>query len=111
MEAIEEEVEARSMEGVEIFFLTDNSVDKAVYYWENSRDKETFELIIRLVFLELMGCFILYIIWVAGTSQIATGIYEFYRGCLTDRISSYVSTLYFVPLNEIIFKRFDTLLL
>ena len=48
---MEEEVEAGRMEGVELFFLTDNSVTEAVYYWGNSSYKEIFELILRLVYL------------------------------------------------------------
>ena len=65
-----------------------------------SRDKEIFELIIRLVYLELRSCFRFYIVWVAVTRQIAAGIYGFSRGFLTDVIASYGSILYFVPLNE-----------
>ena len=35
VEVVEEEVEAGTMEGVEIFFLTDNYVLEAIYYWGN----------------------------------------------------------------------------
>ena len=43
------EVEACRMEGMELFFLTDNSVAEAVYYWVNCSDKDVFDLIIWLV--------------------------------------------------------------
>ena len=39
VEVAEEEVEAGRMEGVEIFFITDNSVTKGVYYQGKSSDK------------------------------------------------------------------------
>ena len=43
VKAVEEEVEGGSMEGVELLFLTDNSVSEALYYRGNSSDKEIFE--------------------------------------------------------------------
>ena len=39
VEVAREEVEAGRMEGVELFFLTDNYVAEAVYYRGKSRDK------------------------------------------------------------------------
>ena len=75
VEVVEEEVEVKRMEEVELIFLTDNSVAEAIYYQGNSIDKDILELMLRLVYLELRGCFILKIIWIAGTRQIARGIY------------------------------------
>ena len=49
VEVAEEEVEAGRIEGVELFFLTNNSMAETVYYWGNSSDKEIFELMLRLV--------------------------------------------------------------
>ena len=83
---------------------------EAVYYWVNSIDKDIFELMIRLIYLELRGCFILHIIWVAGTRQIVVGIYFFPRGCLTDGIVSFGSILDLVPLNKIAFECSTSLL-
>ena len=40
MNAVEELVDTGRMEGVELFFLTDNHVVEAVYYWRNSSEKE-----------------------------------------------------------------------
>ena len=65
------------MEGVDLLFMTDNSMVEVMYYRGNSREKDIFKLILRLVYLELKGCFILYIIWVAGNKQIAVGINGF----------------------------------
>ena len=45
--------------------MTDNYVSKAVYYRGNFTNKDIFELILRLVYLELRNCFRLHIIWVA----------------------------------------------
>ena len=42
-------VEAGRIEGVELFFLTNNSVAETVYYWGNYSNKEIFELMLRLV--------------------------------------------------------------
>ena len=67
VEVTEEEVDAGRMEGVELFFLIDNYVAEAVYYRGNSSNKDIFDLMLRLVYLDLMGFFILHIIWVAGT--------------------------------------------
>ena len=105
VEVVEEEVKAGRMEGVELFFMTKNSVAEAVYYRGNSIDKDIFEFMIRLVYLELRGCFILQIIWVAGTRQIEVGIYGFSRSCLTDGIASSGSILEFLPLDETAFER------
>ena len=68
------------MEGVEIFFLTDNSVAEALYYRGKSRKKDIFELMLQLVYLELRGCLILQIIWVAGTRKISAGKHMFSKG-------------------------------
>ena len=65
---------------------------------------------LRLVYLELRGCFRLQVIWVAGTRQIAAGIDGFSRGYLTDRIALSGSILYFMPLNETYFERSVSLL-
>ena len=55
VEVVEEEVEAGRMEGVELLFLTDNSVAEALYYRENSNDKDIFELMPLLLYLDLGG--------------------------------------------------------
>ena len=89
------------MEGAELFFLTNNSVDEAVYYRGNSSDKDNFELMLWLIYLYLRDCFGLHTIWVEGTRQTSAGIYGFSRGCFTDRISLSGSILDFVPLNKI----------
>ena len=65
---------------------------------------------LQLVYLELTGCFRLYIIWVAGRRQIAAVIYGFSRDCLIDRIALSGSILYFMPLNETYFERSVSLL-
>ena len=62
------------MEGAELFFMNDNSMAEAVYYRRKSNDKDIFELMVRLVYLELRGCFRLHIILVAGTRQISAEI-------------------------------------
>ena len=98
-------MEAGRTEGAELFFLTNKSVAEAVYYWGNYSNKEIFELMLRLVYLDLRGCFRLHIICVAGTRQISAGIYVFQRGCLTDGISLYGSILDFLPLNDTSFER------
>ena len=69
MEFLEEEVDAGRMEGVGLFFITNNYVAEAVYYRGHSNDKDVFGLMLRLVYLELRGCFVLYIIWVSGTGK------------------------------------------
>ena len=82
-----------------------------MYYRGNSRDKEIFELMICLVYLELRGCFRLNIIWVAGTRQIVAVIYGFSGGGLTDGISSSGSILDFVSLKEASFQHSVSLFL
>ena len=88
---MEEEVEDGRMEGVELLFLTDNFVVEAMYYRQKSRDKDIFELILWLVYLELRGCFRFYIIWLSGTREISAGIDGFSGGCLTYGIALYGS--------------------
>ena len=55
VEVVEEEVEASRMEGLELFFLTENSVNEVVYYQGNSNDKDIFELMPLLLYLDLGG--------------------------------------------------------
>ena len=62
------------------------------------------------MYLDLTGCFILNIIWLAGSRKIAAGIDGFSRGCLTDKIASSGSILEFVPLNETYFELLESLL-
>ena len=100
MEVVEGDIEAGRMEGVELLFMNDNSVAEAMNYQGNSREKDIFALIIRLVYLELRGSFILNTIWVHGTRQKALGIDVFFKNYLTDGIGSSGSILEFVLLNE-----------
>ena len=93
-------MEAGTMEGVEILFLTENSMSEAVYYQGNLSDKDIFELMLWFFYLEPRRCFRLHTIWVTGMRQIAAVIDGFPRGCLTDRIASYGYILDFVTLNE-----------
>ena len=109
VELVEEEVGADRMEGVDLFFLANKSVSEAVYYRGNSNNKEIFQLMLQLIYLELRRFFVLHIIWVAGTRQIAAGIYDFSRGCLTYGIASYGSILNFVPFKYISFERYVSL--
>ena len=69
MEVVEEDVESDSMEGVELFFMNENYMEEAVYYWGNSSNKEIFELMLRLVNLDLRGYFRIHNIWVSGTRK------------------------------------------
>ena len=110
VEVAEEELKAGRMEGVELLCLTNNSVAEAVYYRGKSSNKEIFELMLRLVYLEMRGCFRLHIIWVIGKSQIAAGIDGFQGYFGTDGISSSGSILDFVPLNKTAFERSVSLL-
>ena len=57
---------------------------EAVYYQGNFGDKYIFYLMLRLVCLDLRGCFRLHIIWVAGTSKIAAGEY-FFQGVVLQK--------------------------
>ena len=98
------------MEGMEIFFLTEKSVVEAVYYRGKSSDKEIFELMLRLVYLELMGCFRLHIIWASGTRKTAAVIDGFKKGCLIYRIASSGFSLDFMPLHETGFERLAPML-
>ena len=59
---MEEEVEAGRMEGVELLFLTENSLAEAVYYQVKSINKDIFELMLQLVYLDRRRCFILHTI-------------------------------------------------
>ena len=105
MEVVEEEVEAGRVEGVELFFITNNSVAEAVYYRVKSRDKDIFDLMLQLVYLYLSVYFRLHIIWVAGKRKIAAVIYGFSSDCLTDGTALPSSILDFMPLNSTAFER------
>ena len=110
VEVVQEVVEGKIKEEVELLFLADNSVAEDVYYRGNFSDKEIFQLMLRLVYLQLRGCYRLHSMWISETSQIAAVIYGFSRVCLTDGIASSGSILYFMPLNETAFESQATLL-
>ena len=99
---------SRSTEKVELFFLAENSVAEAVYYWGNSSNNNIFELMLLLVYLKSRGCFRLHIIWVDSTRQIASRINGFSKGCLTNGIYTSGSILDFVPLNKTAFDGSST---
>ena len=92
------------MEGVELFFRTNNSVAEAVYYQGNSSGKEIFESMLRLVYLELTRLFKM--THNLGSRDEANSGNDicFSRGCLTYGIDSPGFILYFVPLNETAFE-------
>ena len=81
-------------------FLVENGVSEAVYCWGNSINKELFELLFNIVYLDLRGCFKLHILCLDGTRQIAAGIYVFSGGGLTYGIVTSGSILYCFPLNK-----------
>ena len=91
------------MEGVELFFLTNNSMAEAVYYQGNYSDKDIFESMLRLVYLELMRLFkITHNLGSRDKANIGKNIC-FPRGCLTDGIDPPGFILDFGPLNETAF--------
>ena len=90
--------------------MTDKSVIEAVYYWDKYSNNNIFKLILRLVYLELRGCFRLQIIWVSGSRQISSGIDGFSRVCLINGIALSGSILDLFPLNETPFDRSATIL-
>ena len=55
VEVEEEEVEASRMEGLELLFITEIYVGEAVYYQGKSSDKDVFELMLWLVYLDIRG--------------------------------------------------------
>ena len=107
---VEEEVDYGSMDGIELLSLTENSVEKAIYYRGNSCNKEIFEMVPRLIYFELRGCFRLHIIWVDGSRRIVAGIDGFYRGFMMDGIDSLGSVLEFVPLKKTTTENLTTML-
>ena len=46
---VKEEVDSGRMEGVDIFFMTDNALSEEMYSWGKSRNEEIFELMLWLV--------------------------------------------------------------
>ena len=83
--------------------MTENGVYEAVYYQGNSINQEIFDLLLRLLYLDLRGCFKWHI-YVSGTRNIASGTDGFSRWYLIESISTTVPNLYFVQLNNTVFE-------
>ena len=90
--------------------MEDNSVTGSMYHWVNSSNNDIFELMLRIIYLDLRGCFRLHIIRVAVTVKIVAGIYGCSRGRLKYGVATSGLILYILPLNETEFEYSITLL-
>ena len=86
------------LEGVELFFFTDNSVSESVSYRGNSTSPILFELILRLWSLEMKHKCTLHLIHVAGTRMIAQGTDGISRGDMMEGVLQGDDMLEHIPL-------------
>ena len=86
------------LEGVELFFFTDNSVSESVSYRGNSTSPILFELILRLWSLEMKHKCKLHLIHVAGTRMIAQGTDGISRGDMMEGVLQGDDMLEHIPL-------------
>lgn len=85
--------------GTEVFMFTNNFVTERAYFKGTSKNKDLFELVLRLRKLEMKGELFIHLIWVAGTRMIEQGTDGVSRGDLASGVMSGRSMLQYVPLN------------
>lgn len=106
VESIEKEARDNGLNGVELFFFTDNSTSERSFYKGSSSSRELHDLVTRLRDVEMnAGCRI-HLCHVAGTRMIEQGTDGLSRGNLTEGVMQGTrSMMDFVPLHRSAFER------
>ncbi len=87
------------LDGVELFFFTDNQVAERAYYKGTSSSRTLFNLILRLRKIEMEGRMIIHVIHISGKRMIACGVDGLSRGDTSEGIGAGESMENFVPLH------------
>ena len=106
LEALEKRGE---LEGVESFIFTDNSVAKSAFCKSSSSSQQLFDLILRLMMLEMNHQMHVYIIHVAGTRMIAQGYDGLSRGNMMESVVKREDIRSFIPINKSAIEEQDNL--
>ena len=100
VEALEEEARQGTLEGAEIFMVTDNSTAESAYHRGTSSNRDLFDLVLRLRLLE-MNCGVrIWVIHISGSRMIAVGIDGLSHGNLLEGVMAGQSISALVPLSE-----------
>jgi hypothetical protein len=106
---VEEEANAGTLNGAELFLFTDNSTVEAALYKGNSSNRLLFELIVRLRKVQMACNATILVSHVSGKRMIAQGTDGISRGEKNEGISQGSSMLSFIPLHLSAFERYTPL--
>ena len=104
-ESLEDMGDRGNLEGVELFFFTDNSVSESVAFKANSTSPILFKLMLRIKLLEMKYRCKIHIVHVAGTRMIAQGTDGISRGDMYEGVLRGDSMLSHVPLGRSALER------
>jgi hypothetical protein len=96
---LEVEMSSHMLAGAELYLFTDNSVAEAAFFKGTSSNRALFDLIIRLMHLEIQHSLSLHVIHVAGHRMQAQGTDGLSRGDTLSGIMRGQSHLMFAPLH------------
>lgn len=97
------------LDGVEVFFFTDNSTAEAIFYNGSSKNEALFRLVLRLHKLEMMYSCKIHFIHCSGKRMIAQGTDGLSRGNLTAGVMAGRTMTSFIPIHRNALERCDLL--
>ncbi len=99
-ETLEAKGDRGELEGVVLFFFTDNSVSESICHKGGTSSQVLFDLVLRIKALEMKYKCIVHIIHVAGTRMIAQGTDGISRGDMCEGVLNGDTMLQHVPLAD-----------
>lgn len=109
VESLETMAEQGLLDGVEVFFFTDNSTAEAIFYNGSSKNEALFRLVLRLHQLEMTYSCNIHFIHCSGKRMIAQGTDGLSRGNLTAGVMTGKSMASFIPIHLNALERCDQL--
>ncbi len=99
VESLELMSRENSLDGMEIFFFTDNSTAERAFFKGNSSSEKLHALVTRLRDLEMNGGCVIRLCHVSGKRMIAQGADGLSRGNLTEGVMSHGDIMLDIPLH------------
>ena len=109
VESLEQMGKEDNLQGMEIFFFTDNSTAERAFFKGSSTSAELHKLVIRLRDLEMNEGCIIRLCHVAGTRMIRQGSDGLSRGNLTEGVMAGQQITDFIPIHKNALERSDML--
>ena len=97
---LEKDAEEGKLDGVEMFFFTDNSTTESAFPNGTSSSKLLFDLVLRVKKIELIHSVRLHIIHASGARMIQQGTDSLSRGNFLEGVMKGDSMLKFIPISQ-----------